>query len=298
MVSGCFSLYYDGMRFLLLCCLFWGNLVLAAPLKIAVLHPLLQEMAESLGKDQVEVVNLLPEYGSLHEFAPSPREITDAAGSQLVLACGKGLEPYLTDLEEALPAKSRLLKLGDFLPDAFVPGVESLDPHWWNSPGNMKRASRVLLQTMIQIDPERAVFYRNNQRVYAGKMDALDREARLLLNHVPASARVLVTEHAAMCHFCVAYGFQPLALHGVSRESEGDTATIAYMLRMLREKHVRCLFFEAFDSPRDMQVIAKQVGARISDLILDGYAPGIRSYESLFRYNVRHIAEGLGEPEH
>ena len=58
----------------------------AAPLKIASLHPLLSEMARTLGGEQVEVVNLFPENGDLHAFTPTGRELAAAADARLLLA--------------------------------------------------------------------------------------------------------------------------------------------------------------------------------------------------------------------
>ena len=77
--------------------------------KVASLHPLLSDMARQVGGDAVEVVNLFPENGELHAFEPTAGDLAAAAGAQLVLACGKGVEPYLEDLQDSLPARTRMV---------------------------------------------------------------------------------------------------------------------------------------------------------------------------------------------
>ncbi len=269
------------------------SLAQAAPLKVASLHPLLSEMATEVGGDRIKVVNLFPENGELHAFEPSSAELSAATGARLLLACGKGVEPYLGDLSQSLSRKTRLLELGKELPDVRVPGSEQTDPHWWNNPENMKRASRTLLAALSEVDPGGAEYYSSRQRGYAESMDKLTRMGKLLLNRIPREKRVLVTSHAAMCHFCEAFGFTPIAVHGVARESEGDTASLAALLTQLRQQQVTCLFSEVNEPSKALEVIARELGIDCHPLVMDGIYPRMRTYDRIFMYNVGIILSGL-----
>ncbi len=265
----------------------------AEPLKVASLHPLLSDMVTIIGGERVKVVDLFPENGSLHAFEPTSAELSAAAGARLMLACGKGVEPYLGGLRESLPARTRLLKLGASVPDVRLPGSERTDPHWWNAPANMKRASRSLLAALVELDPAGEASYRAGQRAYAATMDRLTRQAQLALRGIPREKRVLVTGHAAMCHFCEVFRFTPIAIHGIAMESEGDTASLARLLAELRQRQVACIFTEVNASPRALETIAAQIGARTLPLVMDGIAPRLGSYEQLFNYNIALILSGL-----
>ncbi len=278
---------------LLLAPLLCLTLAQAAPLKVASLHPLLSEMAGTVGGERVRVVNLFPENGSLHAFEPTSAELSAAAGARLMLACGKGVEPYLAGLQESLPSRTRLLELGATVPDVRLPDSERTDPHWWNNPANMKRASRSLLSALVELDPAGEKLYRANQRAYAARMDKLSRQAQLILSSIPMEKRVLVTGHAAMCHFCEAFLFTPLPIHGIAMESEGDTASLARLLTELRQRQVGCIFTEVSASPRALEAIAAQVGARTLPLVMDGISSNFSSYDKLFSYNVAMILSGL-----
>ncbi len=269
----------------------------AAPLKVASLHPLLSEMAAAVGGERVKVVDLFPENGSLHAFEPTSGELSAAAGARLMLACGKGVEPYLEGLQESLPTRTRVLELGATLPDVTLPGSDRIDPHWWNNPANMKRASRSLLAALTELDPEGEASYRTRQRAYAAKMDTLNRQALLMLRSLPHDKRVLVTGHAAMCHFCKAFHFTPIPIHGIAMESEGDTASLARLLAELRQRQVACIYTEVNASPRALDTIAAQIGARTLPLVMDGIAPHLGSYEKMFSHNLAMILTGLsGKP--
>lgn len=265
-------------------------------LKVASLHPLLSDMARQVGGDAVEVVNLFPENGELHAFEPTASDVAAAAGAQLVLACGKGVEPYLEDLRDSLPARTQVLELGKAVPDVHLPGSNVADPHWWNSPTAMKRASRALRQALEAAAPAQKATFAKGQRAYSAQMDTLVREARLAFAAIPQEKRVLVCSHASMSHFCKDFGFTALAVHGIAQESEGDTASLARILAELRRQSVPCLFYGVNEPPKVLQTIAHQVGARALPLALDGINPATPAYTELFRFNVKNIVEGLSTP--
>ena len=273
--------------------LFGLSTVQAAELKVASLHPLLSEMARSIGGDAVEVVDLFPANGDLHSFAPGSKQMAAAADADMLLACGKGIEPYLTELAESMPEDTLIVGLGRDIPNVYLPNSRRPDPHWWNTPENMKRASRLLLAVFSQQAPAQQAAFSAGQKKYAAAMDALTRKARLQFSRIPQKRRYLVTGHAALCHFCEEFGFTPITIHGISKESEGDTATLAALLSDLRSKDVRCIFTEVGASPKILEVIAEQLGVPTAPLVLDGVFPGQQSYEKLFMHNVNTISKNL-----
>ncbi len=273
--------------------LFGLSTVQAAELKVASLHPLLSEMARSIGGDAVEVVDLFPANGDLHSFAPGSKQMAAAADADMLLACGKGIEPYLTELAESMPEDTMIVGLGRDIPNVYLPNSRRTDPHWWNTPENMKRASRLLLAVFSQQAPAHQAAFAAGQKKYAAAMDALTRKARLQFSRIPQNRRYLVTGHAALCHFCEEFGFTPITIHGISKESEGDTATLAALLSDLRSKDVRCIFTEVGASPKILEIIAEQLGVPTAPLVLDGVFPGQQSYEKLFMHNVNTISKNL-----
>src|ERR1700683_518738 len=75
----------------------------AAGIKVASFSTILTEIAQRVGGDKVDVNGLVKAGVDPHEFEPSPEDVKAVARAQLVLACGKGLEGYLTKLKESAP---------------------------------------------------------------------------------------------------------------------------------------------------------------------------------------------------
>jgi len=266
----------------------------AEPLKVASLHPLLSDMAQEIGGDCVELHNLLDSGSNLHSFEPSTAQLAAAAQAKLLLACGKNTEPYLRKLRASLPAHTRIIELGKDIPDVYIPGSKQADPHWWNNPENMKRASLSLLQAFIQADPGNKDEYIKRQKVYARLMDKLLRQAKIRITRIPVEKRVLVTGHAAMCHFCHEFGFISVPLFGIAAESEGDTASLAIILQQLRKRNIKSIFNESSSSPKLLDTISEQIGAKTHSIIMDGLHPKYKSFEQIFSYNLNTILKGLG----
>ena len=120
----------------------------AAPLQVSALHPLMADLARQVGGDRVKVVDLVGEGGNPHRFEPRPDDLARMQASALVLAAGKGLEPYLNRLHDSLQGV-RVVEVGSNIPSLTLTrdgdgAAGTPDPHWWHGVENMRRAARVL----------------------------------------------------------------------------------------------------------------------------------------------------------
>ncbi|MEG1507392.1 MAG: metal ABC transporter substrate-binding protein [Akkermansia sp.] len=301
--------------FALLCACFL-SMPSHAEVKLTALHPILGNMARQIGGDKVLVVDLLKANGNLHTFEPSPKEIATAAGSKLVLASGKQMEPYLDSLRDTLSSGSNdcsILELGANIPD--VPSSQheenkeeehkqhehscchhANDPHWWHTPSNMKRAARLLYSSLLKIDPTHAEQYKKNLSVWNKKMDSLDAWARIQLADIPTDKKILVTGHAAMSHFCKEYGFHQIPIQGISREDESNPARLASTLQKLRQLGIPVIFPEYSANPKSLEEIAKTLNIPLGQaLITDGLSPDTPQFEDMFRKNVLTIKQALSK---
>ena len=66
------------------------------------------------------------------------------------------------------------------------------------------------------------------------RLDGLDRWVRGRVAEVPASRRILVTSHDAFGYFGRAYGFQVVALQGISTVTEAGLADMAQLTDFIR----------------------------------------------------------------
>ena len=279
--------------------------LVAAPLKVAALHPLLGGLARDIGGDQVEVIDLIGPNGDPHHFEPKPDNLRDAEGSTLYLIAGMGLEGYLPKLKAIIANRATLVEVGSTLP-ALEGACEDeshsdhdhhheVDPHWWHSIDLFRRATGIVTEAMVAAAPADEVLFRKNAAAYRLKLDELERWAKRRIASIPRDKRQLATAHAAFNYFCKDFGFIAHPVQGLNREQTPDPAQLAALVATLKKDHVAAIFPERESNPKILQTLTQDTGIKLGDpLIADG--TGGLGYIEMYRHNVDAIVKGLGKP--
>lgn len=280
-----------------------------AELKVASLHPILGDLARQVGGNHVTVIDLLKPGGDIHHFEPTARDLSAASGISLVLASGKGMESYLSKLGDTLGSRVQILEVGRPIPsikidasnDMFLccpaHAAGGIDPHWWHSAENMRRAARVLADAFSSADPVHAAAYKTNAETAQQKFAELKKWAQQQLSVIPRNDRKLVTAHAAYGYFCKEFGFKSVPVLGLSREEESSAQYLAETIKLIRDHKIRAVFPEDQANPKVLEEIARETGARIGKpLIADGTSPNAHTFETMLRHNVEAIVTALTAP--
>ena len=175
----------------------------AAPLKVASLSTVLSDVARNVGGDKVQVEEIVKGGVDPHEFQPSPGDVELVAGADVVLVSGKGMEGYLSKLEESGDQK-KFINVGDGIGSSLKlkdEGKTIEDPHWWHSVANVKKAADVIRNALIAADPADKDAFTANDATYQGKLDDLDNAIKLKVAELGRDKRKLVTSHDAFSIF-------------------------------------------------------------------------------------------------
>ncbi len=272
-----------------------------AGVKVAVLHPLLGDLVEKVGGEQVQVVDLMGPGGDPHKFEPGARELREAKGAQLYFVCGKGLEPYLPKLRDAVGA-DRVVEVGETLPtlkaevlcehDGHAHLHEEVDPHWWHSIDCWRRAATRVRKELAGIDAVNADLYRKRATAVRKDLARLHLWASRELSKVPAEHRTLATAHAAFAYFCNEHKWKMLAVQGLNRERVDSPKFVAEVASAIRKERVQAVFPEQRSNPKMLRTVADGAGIAVGEPLM---ADGGDSIEKMFRYNVNTIVAALGQ---
>jgi len=278
----------------------------AAQVRVASLHPLLTDLAAQVGGERVSVSGIVTVKDDPHAFQPTASDLKSLASARLILASGKGLESYLPKVRDNLRDGQTLLEVGKNVPSIKIEAGElfaccpehssgSIDPHWWHSADNMKRAAGIVAEALTEIDPAGKSAYKANAKAYGGKLDGLKRWAKEQFAGIPRGERKLVTAHAAFGYFCKEYGFQSVPVRGLTPEREPSSKYLAETIALLRDEKVRAVFPEAGANPKVLEEMTRSTGAKLGGrLIADGTgSPEGASFERMLRHNVTTIAAAL-----
>lgn len=290
-------------------------LPLAAQVKTVTLHPLLTDLVKRVGGDQVTVVDLIGKTGDPHHFEPSSDQLTQTKGAALYFVSGMGLESYLSSLKSIVAHEAKIIEVGATLPsiegscdhceheDEHEHEEETtheeeehhhdIDPHWWHSIENFRRAVNIVAAELILADPAHKDLFEKNAAAYRAELEELDRWTRKEIAKIPKASRQLATAHDAFGYFCKDYGFTAFPVQGVNREQLPSTAELGELIDDLKKHQVGAIFPEKESNPKILSTITKDTGIKLAHaLIADGTT--VDSYAEMVKHNVNAIVEALG----
>ena len=269
----------------------------SANLSIASLSTITTDLARNIGGEHVRVEGIIGPGVDPHEFEPTPDDVRRVAKANLVLFTGKGIEGYLSKLEEAAGENAKFIDVGATIPSLTMTkdGARIEDPHWWHSVENMKQATRIVAGAFEKADPQNAVEYDKNATAYLASLDELERWIRVQLAELPHARRKLVTSHDALQYFARDYGFTIYPVKGVATNEEPSSAHVKEIIQEIKAQGVKAIFFESIENPRAVQQIASETGALIGGtLYSDGLgATEASTYDDMMRHNISVIVRGL-----
>ena len=279
---------------------FTGLPLLRADLKVASLSTVTTDLAHQIGGTNVTVVAIIRPGTDPHEFEPTTGDVRNVADADLVLLTGKGLEGYLSKLEEAAGGDAKFVNVGQSIPSLTLEeeGRSVEDPHWWHSVANMKRATRVVAAAFAKADPAHATDYEGNASSYLATLEELERWIRVQLAVIPRDKRKLVTTHDALGYLAHDYGFTIHPVKGISTADDPSSRHVKEVIAVIKEQGVKAVFMESIGNPRALRQISSETGARAGGTL---YSDGLgdteaNTYESMMRHNISTIVDGLKNP--
>lgn len=276
----------------------------AEPLQVASLNLIVSDLARQVGGPDVEVIDLMPLGANPHTFSPTPDDLKTASNTELILAAGKGLETYLDDVIQSLgnvpvfevgrSVPSLRVEVGEVFVCCPAHATGSIDPHWWQSVKNTKRAAKAIARKFAEIDAGNAKAYDARYRAYAERLDRLYRWAKAEIARIPREDRELTTSHAAFGYLCREFGLRSITVQGLSTEDSPNPTYLKDVVRTLVEQDVRAVFPEKTANPKVIAGMVRETGVKIGGGLYDCTLPSVSlTYEDMVRSNITTIVESL-----
>jgi zinc/manganese transport system substrate-binding protein len=266
---------------------------------------ILADLTERVAGGDVDVVQVIPDTTSPHDFQPSAEDRQKVAEADLLVVNGGGLDASVPD-----DADAPVWTLTEEAPEplAFASEHEhgdeehaeeehegGIDPHVWMDPTRVAAALPALAAALGEADPANADGYERRARGLAGELEALDRTISSQLDSIPDPDRLLVTSHDALGYFADRYGFDVVAtvFPATGADAEASAGALAEVIDTVEATGVPALFAEETDDPEALDSIAAESGAAVvSDLLVE--SPGSAgTYEEMMSRDAELISGAL-----
>ncbi len=299
----------------------------ATPIKVLASITIIQDIAQNVAGDKLEIGSIVPTDGDAHGFDPSPDDIKNVADATLILVNGARLEGFLQKLIDASGTKAKVVEVstgvkikqfaepatdtkpvylglsGTYTCAAAKEGAEvgECDPHFWQDPANVIAFVENIRAALTQIDPPNAAAYQKNAENYTEKLKTLDTDIEAGLKDIAPENRVLVTNHDALGYFAAHYNFRVagVVLPGGSagQITDPDPKQVADLIDLLKQQKVKAIFVENIASDKLAAQIADEAGVKVvtglyTDALGAKGTPG-ETYLGMMRANLKALQDAL-----
>lgn len=258
----------------------------------------LADIARNVASDHLRVESITKVGAEIHGYEPTPGDLRRAAGADLILDNGLGLEAWFGQFVEQLDVPHVVASEG-IEPIAISGGAAdgSPNPHAWMSPLEAQRYVETIAAAFAELDPANAGDFAANADAYNRELDALHGELVAALEALPETQRALVSCEGAFSYLARDAGLAERAIWPVNAEQQATPQRIAAVIEFVEENEVPTVFCESTVSDRAMRQVAQATGAAFGGVLYvdslseaDGPVP---SYLELLRHDVDLIVAGL-----
>jgi manganese/iron transport system substrate-binding protein len=174
------------------------------------------------------------------------------------------------------------------------------DPHIWHNATNNAAITQVIVDSLVDLNPDQAELYQDNGDRIIAQFNDIDGWIQTQVTTVPANQRQLVTTHDAFRYFADAYGFEVKgALSGLSTEEQPTPGTLTGLVEQVKTAEVPAIFAETTTNPQLIETVATDAGVTVADQPLFVEGPGgpgtaAETTQEMLVVNTCTIVDALG----
>ena len=283
----------------------------AAKMNVVTTTTMVTDMVKEIGGDRVNVVGLMGPGVDPHLYKPASGDVVKLQRAKIIFYSGLMLEGRMTDLffrmaragklvyavTESIPEKDRLE------PPEFA---GHWDPHVWGDPILWSNCIVTVVDGLSKADPAGAADYAKRGKAVDASYKAMKAWALKRIAEVPRKHRILITSHDAFNYFGQAFGFQVVAVQGLSTVTEAGLADIAKMVDFIKQKKIKAIFVESSVNPAAIERVSKDANVKIGgELFSDacgkvgdiheahGEKYDVGTFVGMLKHNINTVVDAL-----
>ncbi len=232
---------------------------------VATFYPL-AFFAEQIGGENVQVTQLVPSNTEIHNWEPSPQDITNTENADIIIYNGADLDHWMED--EILPAltttKTRTtIDTTDGLPllhateDADEHDHGDYDPHTWISPYMAKLQAEKIYNALIQQDPTHETYYTDNWETLKTNLEQIDANYTQTLAN--KQKNTIFVSHEAYGYLANRYNFTQHGVIGLSADQQPSAAAIANIINLMQQHQTYVVYVDPVYSQEYAQTLKNEL---------------------------------------
>ncbi len=279
-------------------------------LQVSVSLPLLRNLAEEIGGDQVEVTSIINGPSCNHEYEPASGDLIKVSRAAIFVKAGLGFDLWADKMAASAGKNMAVIDASEGVAviidedhehgeDAGHEDETGIDepeghhhelgnPHYWGNPENVKIMAANILKGLSQASPEKEGYFNRNYQAYLAKLDQTLAELNAELGKV--SSKKVISYSAAFPYLYQYFGLDNLATVEITCEQEVSPKRLAEAVTLMRANQIKIIIGEAI-YPKLPEKLAQESGAKLALLWPATNESG--DYLGTLTENVKKLAAAL-----
>lgn len=217
-----------------------------------------------IAQDKVSVYNISFS-GDSHNFEFTPQDIKNVQDSDMVFYNGLGIDDKILELSDdknkfvQTTKDANLISLEDEHHndhDSHNYDHGEYDPHVWLSINEYKTMGKVVLDSLILLDPDNKDFYINNFTSFSKRIDDIYNsyinDFKLVTN------KEFVSNHASYGYLARDFGLVNSSLYDVNNHGEVNPKNLKDIIDIVKQKNVKLIIGDKYESNKELETISNE----------------------------------------
>ncbi len=225
------------------------------------------DITRNIGKDKVEVINILPPGVSPHTFSLRPQDIKKLDRTKVIFVIGEmddwaqEVVPFLDGIEICPVSKGINLKSSHLYLKEDHHHHGNFDPHYWLSLTNAKIIAENITKKLSLIDPQNREYYQKNLKDYLSEINNTRTQIINLLSSL--SNRNMIVFHDSWNYFADEFN---LKIVGVFTPAPGKEPSPEYLKNLYdtaQQYNIKAIFSEPQLSSEVIDSFIEDLGLKV-----------------------------------
>jgi zinc transport system substrate-binding protein len=248
---------------------------LYANINVVVTIVTMEGLVKEIGGDKVNVQSLIPKGANSHTYEPTMQTMKAIthANAYFTIGLNEFENTWLTKFRDQNPSM-QIIKLHEGTDELLMTNhhhhghhhhddheKESLDPHVWLSPKNLKKITHNIFEALSTLSPEHKTYFQNNYETVLMDIETLEQELYMQYRDRSMKGRYFMVFHPAYGHFAKQFGLKQVAI-----EVEGKSPKpkeLAKIITKAKEHNIKVIISDPQISDKTAHIIAKEIGANV-----------------------------------
>ncbi|MFL0197594.1 metal ABC transporter solute-binding protein, Zn/Mn family [Clostridium sp. WILCCON 0269] len=270
----------------------------SSKIKVVVSFNAMAELASAIGKDKIDITEIVPQGTEPHDFEPTIESMKNLSTARVFIYNGLGMESWTDKILKSIDNKN-LIVVNASNGSSPIKNTNSgdikehgeYDPHLWISLKGAEIQCKNIKDALIKADPSNKKFYEENYNEFSKQLNSLHNEYVEKFNTV--KNKNFVTGHAAFAYLCRDYGLKQNSVEDVFAEGEPSAKKLKELVDYCRQNKITTIFMEDTVSAKVSTTLANEIGAKVEKIYTIESKEDNKNYIESMENNLKIIYNSL-----